>query len=235
LNKKKKQQQQQRNSGFLSCSRAAVFLIFLNVVMYFFSHYTISGRAFFEEMILYSGNIIAGNYWCLLTSGFLHSSWTHLLLNMLAILIFGHIVEKHMGFKTTLFIYAGSLFISMLFSLFIYVVILQKNVAIIGASGAVMGLMATAMLIAPFSITWEMLLPIPTMVKGWMFFYADLMGFLDGETDGVSHLAHLCGFLSVMILVYFLSQEDRRKLTAGFVINLISLAIAFWVKVTFFT
>lgn len=232
--KKKKQKRQQQAPGFWSCSKAAVLLIVVNFAVYLFSHYTIAGRAFFEEMILYSGNLISGNYWCLLTSGFLHSNWMHLALNMLAIFIFGHIVEKHMGFKTTMFIYFGALFISMLFSLVIYIVMFQKNVAIIGASGAVMGLMSTAMLIAPFSITWEMIFPIPTMVKGWMFFYADLKGFMGGETDGVSHLAHLCGFLSVMILVYFLSQEDRRKLTAGFVINLISLVVVFWVKQRYF-
>lgn len=230
----KKQKRQQRDSGFWSYSKVAVFLIAANVVMHVFSHYTIPGRAFFEEMILYSGNVLKGNYWCFLSSGFLHSNWMHLGLNMLAILIFGHIVEKRMGSRTTLFIYFGAMFLSMLFSLVIYVVFLQKNVAIIGASGAVMGLMATAMLIAPFSITWEMLFPIPTMIKGWLFFYADLKGFLGGETDGVSHLAHLCGFLSVMVLVYFLSQEDRQKLTAGFVINLFSLAVAAWVKVKFF-
>jgi len=139
-----------------------------------------------------------------------------------------------MGTAKTLFIYFGALVISMLFSLVIYIALMHKNVAVIGASGAVMGLMSTAMLIAPFSITWEMLLPIPTMVKGWMFFYADLKGFLGGETDGTSHLAHLCGFLSVMIMVYFLSREDRTKLTAGLIVNIMSLAAVMWVKYRFF-
>jgi membrane associated rhomboid family serine protease len=122
----------------------------------------------------------------------------------------------------------------MIFSLVIYIGILHKNVAIIGASGAVMGLMSTAMLIAPFSITWEMLFPIPTMIKGWMFFYADFKGFLGGEADGISHLAHLCGFLSIMIMVYFLSNEDRTKLTGGLVVNLISLGVATWIRQKYF-
>ena len=230
----KEHKRQQQNTGILSHSGAAVFLICLNLAVYVFTHYTQEGAAFFDEMIFYSGNIIRGNYWSIAVSGFLHSGWTHLGWNMLAVFIFGRIVQRRMGFWTTLFIYFGALILSMIFSLVIYVGILHKNAAIIGASGAVMGLMSTAMLVAPFSITWEMLLPIPTMVKGWMFFYADLRGFLGGEADGVSHLAHLCGFASVMILVYFLSTEDRKRLTAGLLVNLISLAVVFWVKIRFF-
>jgi len=230
----KKSKRQQQDSGFLSYSSAAIFLILVNVGMYVFTHYTAEGRVFFDRMIFFSGNLLMGNYWCILVSGFLHSSWQHLLFNMLGILIFGSIVQKRMGFRKTMFIYFGALFLSMMFSLIIYIGFLHKNVAIIGASGAVMGLMSTAMLIAPFSITWEMLVPIPTMIKGWMFFYADFKGFLGGEGDGVSHLAHLCGFLSVMILVYFLSHEDRTKLTGGLVINLISLAVAAWVRQRYF-
>ncbi|MEW5895531.1 MAG: rhomboid family intramembrane serine protease [Candidatus Omnitrophota bacterium] len=227
MNKRKRQQQ---DPGILSCSKAAVFLIILNTGIFIFSHFTDPGRNFFQNMILHAGNLMNGNYLSLLASGFLHSDWIHLVLNMLAVFIFGSIVEGRMGFKTTLFIYFGSLIISMVSALIIYLAVLHRNVAIIGASGAVMGLMATAMLMSPFSITWEMLLPIPTMVKGWMFFYADFKGFLGGETDGISHLAHLCGFLSVMVLVYFLSREDRKKMTAGLVINLASLVAAAWIR-----
>lgn len=229
-----KKEQRQPESGLLFHSSAAFFLILVNIAVYLFSHYTVQGNAFAEQMVFYSGNLLSGNFWCIFVSGFLHSSWQHLAFNMLGVFIFGSIVQQKMGFKSTMFVYFGAMFISMLASMVIYIGLVHKNVAIIGASGAVMGLMATAMLTAPFSITWEMLLPIPTMVKGWMFFYADLKGFLGGEADGVSHLAHLCGFLSVMILVYFVSSEDRKKLTAGFIINVISLAAAAWVRQKYF-
>lgn len=230
----KKQQRQQQDSGFFSGSLAAVFLIGVNIAAYLFFQFSENGPGLVTRFILYPGNILQGHYWTLLTSGFLHLNWTHLGLNMLGIFIFGRVVERRLGFRTTLFIYVGALFISMLASLVIYAAVLQKNVAVLGASGAVMGLISAAMLIAPFSVTWEMLLPIPTMVKGWMFFYADIKGFLGGEQDGVSHLAHLCGFLSVMILVYFLSTDDRKKFTAGLVINVLSLAAAVWVKQRYF-
>ena len=230
----KKEKRQQRDSGFFSCAHAAFLLIFLNTGMFVFSHFTPAGRQFFQQMILHAGGLAQGRYLSLLAAGFLHADWVHLAMNMLGIFIFGRIVQERMGFKTTLFVYFGSLMISMVCFLVIYLAVFQKNVGIIGASGAVMGLMAAAMLLAPFSITWEMLFPIPTMVKGWMFFYADLKGLMGGESDGVSHLAHLCGFLSILVLLYFLSQQDQKKLTAGFVINLVSLAVVFWVRMKFF-
>ena len=179
-----------------------------------------------EQLILYPGNLLAGNYGCLVTSGFIHRNGMHLFLNMLGVFIFARIVERHLGILKTFFVYMGALILSMLFSTGVYVFILQKNVAIIGASGAVMGLIATAMLLDPFCITYEMVFPLPVMVKGWMFLYADVKGFLSGESDGVSHLAHLCGFISVAFLVYFLSKRDKRLMRTGLLINIISF-IAF--------
>ena len=104
-----------------------------------------------------------------------------------------------------------------------YVLMMDKSVAIIGASGAVMGLISAAMLLAPFSVTYEMILPIPTMVKGWLFFLADIRGLLSENSDGVSHLAHVFGFLSIALLVYFLSTDDKRAVKIGMLINIFSI------------
>jgi len=113
----------------------------------------------------------------------------------------------------------------MSFSILIYTYVLNKNIAIIGASGALMGLISTAMLLEPFAITYEMLLPIPVMIKGWIFLYWDIIGFLGGERDGTSHLGHLLGFLSIAVLAYFLGQKDKKVMRAGLVINIASFII----------
>ena len=64
----------------------------------------------------------------------------------------------------------------------------------------------------------------------WLFFWADINGFLGGEKDGISHLAHLLGFLSIGFLVYFLDRKEKNLLKTGLITNLISFAIflAFW-------
>jgi len=133
-------------------------------------------------------------------------------------------VEKRFGFVKTLLIYFGALVLSMFFATCVYTFIMGKSVAIIGASGAVMGLMSCAMLTDPFLITFETIIPLPLMLKGWMFFYADIHGFLGGEVDRISHLAHLFGFLSVAFIIYFLDKAERKMLFAGMMVNVVSFA-----------
>jgi len=220
-----------RQSGFLADSWAAVVLIIVNIGIFFYFRYQ-GGLPL--DWVLFPHHLLDGHLAPLVTSGFLHADFVHLAMNMLGIFIFGRITERHLGTLKTFFIYFGSLAISMFCSTVIYVFFMHKDVAVIGASGAVMGLMAAAVLLDPFCVTYEMILPLPVMIKGWMFLYADIRGFLGGETDGVSHLAHLCGFLSIGLLVYFLSARDKSTMRAGLWINIYSFFIFFlfylWIR-----
>jgi len=200
-------------------SRAAISLIFFNIFAFIFF---LNHREYLSPAILYPGALFEGKLLPLITSGFIHQDLMHLGLNMLGIFIFGRVTEKYLGAGKTFFIYFGALVLSMLFSTLIYVFFLERSVAIIGASGAVMGLIAAAMLLDPFCVTYEIILPLPLMVKGWIFLYADIRGFLSGEKDNVSHLAHLCGFLSMALLVYFMSAKDKKMMRSGLLINIIS-------------
>ena len=212
--------------GFIFESEAGFFIIIANLAAYAFTHYTLLGRALLDYLVLYPANIFeAKNYLCLVTSGFIHRDASHLFWNMLGVFVFARIIERRMGAGKVLFIYFGALVISMLASIWVYTYVLAKNTAIIGASGAVMGLMATAMLLDPFCITYEMIIPLPVMLKGWMFLYADLQGLLSAEKDGVGHLVHLFGFFSVGALVYFLSKADKKAMFMGLVINIFSLIV----------
>jgi len=203
-----------------------LLIIAANVGVFFYLRNLTGGGELIETLILSPANLFSkGRITCIITAGFLHKDMYHLMFNCLGIFIFGSIVEKHFGSLKTLMVYFGALILSMLFSIIIYTFILEKNIAIMGASGALMGLMACAMLISPFEITYETIVPIPVMFKGWMFIYADMRGFLGGEVDGISHLAHLLGFISIAVMVYFLSKEERNVLTKGLVINIISVAI----------
>ena len=179
---------------FLFGSAAANIILALNTAVFYFMYYTPKGTEYIQPFIMYPGNLLKGKAWCVITSGFIHGSFSHFIWNMLGVFIFAKIVEKKLGVRKTLFIYFGALTISMLFSTAVYAFMLNKNVAIIGASGAVMGLISGAMLLSPFTVTYEMILPIPTMVKGWMFFYADIQGFLNQSS---------CTYIWIFIDCYF--------------------------------
>lgn len=208
---------------FIFGSEAGFFLIVINVILYIFFRYTYNGQALLDVCVLYPANVFQErNFICLVTSGFIHANTSHLFWNMLGIFVFSRIVDKHLGAGKMLFIYFGSLVISMFLSIFLYTYVFHQNIAIIGASGAVMGLIAAAMLLDPFAVTYEMFVPLPVMVKGWIFFLADLKGLLNAERDQVSHLVHLIGFLSIAILVYFLSEEDKKSMFKGLLVNVFS-------------
>jgi membrane associated rhomboid family serine protease len=212
-------------------------IVTLNLAAFTFTHYTLMGERYLPRLVLSPSNLFHGYLWTVFTSGFLHADWSHLLWNMLGLFVFGRLVEEELGTAKTFFLYFGSLLLSMFFAMIFYIFIFHKGVAIIGASGALMGLISAAMLLSPFKITFEMLLPIPTMIKGWMFFYLDFKGLLQREMDGISHLAHLCGFLGITALVYFLSKKDQKRFKTGLFINVVSfilfVALDYWIQTHF--
>ncbi|MFN2616350.1 MAG: rhomboid family intramembrane serine protease [Thermoleophilaceae bacterium] len=92
-----------------------------------------------EHGALSRDSIAAGEYWRLLTSGFLHAGLFHLAFNMLALWILGGMLEPAIGRLRFGLIYLVSLLAGSFGAL-----LLQPNGFTLGASGAVFGLMAAA-------------------------------------------------------------------------------------------
>ena len=76
-----------------------------------------------------------GSWYELLSSGFLHGGWTHLLFNMITLLFFGPVLERSIGEVHFFILYSSGLLFSSLPSLFKHKN--NPNYATIGASGAV--------------------------------------------------------------------------------------------------
>ncbi|MBW2984900.1 hypothetical protein KY361_07295, partial [Candidatus Woesearchaeota archaeon] len=77
-----------------------------------------------------------------------------------------------------------------------------------------------------FYFTYELLIPLPVMVVGWLAIYADIIGILNPVEDGIGHLAHIGGFISIALIMFLLGIEERSKLKKGLIINIASLVIA---------
>ncbi len=87
-------------------------------------------------------------------------------------------------------------------------------------------MIALAILIDPFYITHELIIPLPIIISGWLAIYADIAGIINPTEKGIGHFAHIGGFISIVILMFLIKIEERSKLKKGFIINLISLIIA---------
>ena len=91
--------------------------------------------SFYEEGVLFGPFVGDGEYWRMLTSGFLHAGILHLAFNMYALYIFGPAVQQAVGLGKTALIYAGGLFGGSA-----AVLLFNWNSPTLGASGAVLGL-----------------------------------------------------------------------------------------------
>jgi membrane associated rhomboid family serine protease len=88
------------------------------------------------------GTMASGDYWTLLTSGFLHEGLFHLLSNMLALWILGTMLEPILGNLRFGLVY----FVSLLFGSL--GVLVWSDAASVGASGAVFGMFGAAVIVA---------------------------------------------------------------------------------------
>lgn len=145
-----------------------------------------------------------------ITYAFLHGSWLHLGSNMLFLWVFGDNVEDAMGHFKFLFFYlacaaAGALMHGL--------VMPTSQAPLIGASGAVAGVVAAYLMLHPKVRVWVLVfmrfpLPLPAFVPlllwvGQQFF----MLLVDGDSS-VSWGAHVGGIVAGALLVTVLKRPD---------------------------
>jgi membrane associated rhomboid family serine protease len=207
-------------------AKVTSFLIFLLMFVYVVEVFWLG--PYLEVLMSYQLHIFEGNYWSMLTSVFLHADLVHLLTNCLALLVFGRIVEMHVGYK--------------LFPLFVVCGIISNVVSnmisyyqgelyySLGASGAIAGIIMFAILFSPFSFTSVFLLPLPVFVVGWFLIFLDLIGLT--SPSQTNHLAHLCGYGALLVLFFFLEIRHKKKIIAGLSLNVFLLIVFLYVSRT---
>jgi membrane associated rhomboid family serine protease len=101
------------------------------------------GGTLIHDAGLRGPEIANGDWWRVITGGFLHAGFLHLLLNMYVLYVAGSILEPGIGTPRFLGIYFVSLIAGSLGAL-----IVEPNTFTVGASGAIFGLMAAVIVVA---------------------------------------------------------------------------------------
>ncbi len=167
-----------------------VVIIGLNVL---FSYKGFNDKLFFRKYQFHIASIRAGEHLRMFTSAFLHGDVGHLFFNMLTLFFFGPVVIEHFGNYSFLLIYFGSLLFGSLLTLFIHKN--DLNYTAIGASGAIMGILYSAILIAPsMSINF---IPAPIFGIGYLLY--SIYG-MKAKNDNVGHTAHFGGAIGGYVL-----------------------------------
>jgi len=157
----------------------------------------------------------AGSFqlWQLVTYGFLHGSLMHLLLNLLALYMFGAEIERVWGARR----YAVYYFVCVIGAAVAQLIVLTYRggppYPTLGASGGVFGLLLAYGIMYPRRMILLIFPPIP--MPAWLF--VTLYGILElvlGVTRtqaGVAHFAHLGGMAAGLALILYWRTTTRRR------------------------
>ncbi len=150
--------------------------------------------------------ILNGEKIRMFSSGFLHVDWLHLGFNMYALYLFGDIVAAHLGNIQFIIIYLGSLLAGNLYSLSYHKS--ESYYSAVGASGAVSGIIYSAILLYPDMSL--MMFPLPIPIPGYIFGVGYLLYSIYGmkkQLGNIGHSAHLGGAIGGFALTLLLYPE----------------------------
>ena len=130
----------------------------------------------------------------LVTHGFIHADFQHLLFNMITLYFFGRLIERffsaYIGEVGFLLFYLSALVVAILPTY-----LSHRNDAgyrSLGASGAVSAVLFAFILLQPWSMIYVFFLPLPAIVYGVLYVGYSIWMDRQGR-DNVNHSAHLWG------------------------------------------
>jgi membrane associated rhomboid family serine protease len=139
--------------------------------------------------------------WQLLSYAFLHGDLLHLFFNMLALWMFGSELERLWGQRRFIHMLLASALAAGLVQLLFNLVVVSRA-PMVGASGAVFGLLLCYGVLFPNRTIMPLFPPIPMKARTFVMVFGALELFLGvyGDT-GVAHFAHLGGMLGAWLLL----------------------------------
>lgn len=182
---------------------ATLTLLILNI---FASLIAFKNERFNEQNILWVGPMKARREWHrLVSSGFLHVNWPHLVLNMYGLYMFGPVIEYYLGGTNFLIIYMASLIGGSLWAC-----IWNRNnphYRAAGASGALSGIILAFCMIDPFSmLLFLFIIPMWGIVFGIGFVVLSYV-FSQRENRVIGHEAHLGGAVTGIVTTLVMAPQ----------------------------
>lgn len=167
-----------------------IIVIGINVV---FSFKGFKDFSFFETYKFNIGGIRKGEQVRIISSGFLHANEMHLFMNMFTLYFFADEVILHLGEFNFVIVYLGSLIVGNLLSFYFHKN--EYHYSAIGASGAVTGILYSAILLNPelkLSFIFLPMIPIPAYVFGVGYLLYSIYG-MKKQIGNIGHDAHFGG------------------------------------------
>lgn len=159
------------------------------------------------KVLMINSDFLLSRPWILVSHMFIHDTTTyaHIFFNMFALLMFGPLLEQRIGPNRFLIMYFGSgIFAGIMFSLF------SPGVFALGASGAIMGLLGTLIILMPrLKLLLFFVIPMPLYMAGILWAIMDLFGAFGGYS-GVGNVAHLAGMFAGLMYGLYAKKKGRK-------------------------
>lgn len=185
----------------------SVVLIAMIVINAIASYKGFNDTAFLRKYEFHTGSIRAGEQYRMFTSGFIHADPAHLAFNMITLYLFAPNVIHPLGAGGFLLVYLISLVAGSLLTLYFH-----KNdysYRALGASGAVMGVVFSSILIYPEHEIY--------FIPGYIFGIGYLLFSIYGQqakSGNIGHMAHfggaMGGYVVTLVLIPSLFWDQTR-------------------------
>ena len=205
-------------------------LIAINVIVFALMYIIGKGSEDTDTLIKFGANIPSlvrdGEYYRLITSGFIHIGILHILCNMYSLSVLGPNMEHFYGRVKYILIYLYSMIMASLF-----VVVFQGDYTIsAGASGAIFGLLGSLLY---FGYYYRGYLGNQTINRIIPVIIINLIiGFI---SPGISNAAHIGGLIGGIAVSFMLGIEDKNDKNGRITGSIITIVLtAFMIYLAFF-
>ena len=207
-----------KNKPFIS-----YFIIFLCCIIFLFQ-FSLSSQAGYSIIKTFGAtpylltNELYQYWYSVLSSMFLHGSLMHLIGNLTYLWIFGDNIEDEFGRLNFIIFYIlcgiGAVIAQILLDP-------QSNVPMIGASGAIAGLLGSYIILYPnakiyvfaWIIIFVKIIKVPAFIVIGAWIVLQFMNVFDQGSSGVAYSAHIGGFLTGLILTPLFKKNTTKIFT----------------------
>ena len=205
-------------------------IVAINIIIFALMYIIGKGSEDTDTLVTFGANIPAlirgGDYYRLISSGFLHIGVIHILCNMYSLVILGPNIEHFYGKIKYILIYLFSMIIASLF-----VIVFQNDYSVsAGASGAIFGLLGSLLY---FGYHYRGYLGnqvigqiIPVIIINLV------IGFISPGISNAAHIGGLIGGICVSFMLGINDKEDKRGRITGSIITVV--LTAFMIYLAFF-
>jgi membrane associated rhomboid family serine protease len=197
--------------GLPQTSPAVTYLLLANATLFLASLIPPINSFFYSWLAVNTTSAVSMvEIWRLLSYQFLHANFWHIFFNMLGLFFMGPTLERHWGTRKFLQFYlmcgtAGGLFYILLSSMG-----LLSAGTMVGASGAILGVLTACAILFPHFVVFVFLFPVPIRIFALIAIIWYIFSIATGGANAGGNAAHLAGMATGAI--YIFSQPALEKM-----------------------